>query len=328
MSGPIGHLRHQEDFGSCVFSVRSYETRCTVKISARPLGSHNHPQVIRCDPSHLPASPSCVPLSLWASWALNQPDPKSSVSELQEQQDLLDMYLESLEEYKSKDKRSWPAQLVRGTAGTYGDDIDHGIHKLRNLVQAEIYRLVSAREDASRNRHHSRAWSFVMMQEKLPRRFADATPILIKKRHKARFWKNPARTTARTSSSSAEARVDASRTPRASASSSALLMPGITLTLRSPGARHARNFITRERSAARRLRVPYSEPWLVRCFRRLLAASCRYAVLPAASWYSSGSGDSWPGSLRAPAAFPNANAASQLSAIATNAVCARQRQLL
>ncbi|OIW30202.1 hypothetical protein CONLIGDRAFT_359284 [Coniochaeta ligniaria NRRL 30616] len=115
----------------------------------------------------------------------------SSISELYDQKDLMDMYLKSLDKYKSKHKRSWPSRLVRGTARSYEDDIDSRIRKLPNAVQSEICHLLGDREDASSNRFHNRAWTVVMMQEQLHRRFADANPKAIDKRHRVRFWKNP-----------------------------------------------------------------------------------------------------------------------------------------
>ncbi|KAH8908502.1 hypothetical protein BR93DRAFT_925618 [Coniochaeta sp. PMI_546] len=115
----------------------------------------------------------------------------SSISELYDQNDLVDMYLKSLDKYKSKHKRAWPSRLVRGTARTYEDDIDSRIRKLPQAVQSEICRLLGDREDASSNRYHNRPWTVVMMQEQLHRRFADANPKVIDKRHNVRFWKNP-----------------------------------------------------------------------------------------------------------------------------------------
>lgn len=118
------------------------------------------------------------------------PGTVSSISELYEQKDLMDMYIQSLEKYKSRHKRAWPTRLVRGTAGSYEDDIDARVRKLPSLVQSEICRLLADREDATSSRFHNRAWSVVMMQEQLHRRFADASPKVIDKRHRLRFWKN------------------------------------------------------------------------------------------------------------------------------------------
>ncbi|KAB5575407.1 hypothetical protein GE09DRAFT_592460 [Coniochaeta sp. 2T2.1] len=115
----------------------------------------------------------------------------SSISELYDQKDLMEMYLKSLDKYKSTHKPSWPTRLVRGTATSYEDDIDARIRKLPNAVQSEISHILGDREDASSNRFHNRAWTVVMMQEQLHRRFADAKPKVVDKRHKVRFWKNP-----------------------------------------------------------------------------------------------------------------------------------------
>ncbi|KAB5547417.1 hypothetical protein GE09DRAFT_210245 [Coniochaeta sp. 2T2.1] len=115
----------------------------------------------------------------------------SSISELYDQKELTEMYLKSLDKYKSTHKRSWPSRLVRGTATSYEDDIDARTRKLPNAVQSEIAHILGDREDASSNRFHNRAWTVVMMQEQLHRRFADAKPKVVDKRHKVRFWKNP-----------------------------------------------------------------------------------------------------------------------------------------
>lgn len=115
----------------------------------------------------------------------------SSISELYDQKELMDMHIKSLETYKSKHKRSWTSRLVRSGTPSYEDDIDGRIRKLPNHVQSEICRLLSDREEASSNRYHNRPWTVVMMQEQLHRRFADANPKVIDKRHKVRFWKNP-----------------------------------------------------------------------------------------------------------------------------------------
>lgn len=115
----------------------------------------------------------------------------SSISELYDQKDLMDMYLKSLDKYKSKHKRAWPSRIIRGTPRSYENDIDSRIRKLPGAVQSEICHLLGDREDASSNRFHNRAWTVVLMQEQLHRRFADASPKVIDKRHKVRFWKNP-----------------------------------------------------------------------------------------------------------------------------------------
>lgn len=115
----------------------------------------------------------------------------STISELYEQKDLREMHFKALDKYQSKHKRNWPSRVVRGRGPSYEEDIDGRMRKLPDAVQSEISNLLADREDSSSNRFHNRAWTVVMMQEQLHRRFANVDPTVVPKRHKVRFWKNP-----------------------------------------------------------------------------------------------------------------------------------------
>lgn len=101
------------------------------------------------------------------------------------------MHFKALDKYKDKHNRDWPSRIVRGKSPTYEEDIDSRMRKLPDAVQSEISNLLADREESSSNRFHNRVWTVVMMQEQLHRRFANADPTVVPKRHKVRFWKNP-----------------------------------------------------------------------------------------------------------------------------------------
>ncbi|KAJ9134362.1 hypothetical protein NKR23_g10205 [Pleurostoma richardsiae] len=109
-----------------------------------------------------------------------------------DQAELRDMHVAAINKYQASHKRSLPSRLVRGRAISYEQDVDARVRKLPATIQKELNDLLGDREVASGNRLRRRDWTVAMMREQLHYRFGSAAFEEVK-RHKVRFWKNPAK---------------------------------------------------------------------------------------------------------------------------------------
>ncbi|KAK0720178.1 hypothetical protein B0H67DRAFT_552406 [Lasiosphaeris hirsuta] len=106
-----------------------------------------------------------------------------------EQEDLANMHLRALEDFQTKNQRTWPSRSLSRKTKTYEQDLDERCRKLPLAIQETIMHVLETRRRNSSTRYRRRTWTVVAMHARQRYRFAD-TDWSEAKRHKFRFWRN------------------------------------------------------------------------------------------------------------------------------------------
>ncbi|KAK1760337.1 hypothetical protein QBC47DRAFT_366898 [Echria macrotheca] len=95
------------------------------------------------------------------------------------------MHIQAIEQFQSKNRRSWVPRALRGKPKTYEQHVHEKCHQFPLIVQEELHTLLEDREAATSTNHHTRKWTIAVVDEEEPFRFSEVTTPKAKKHRKA-----------------------------------------------------------------------------------------------------------------------------------------------